>query len=198
MISRREASTGLLSSAVLAAAPGLAAENSAAIETCRRREPTVESLLFRLFGCVVPSANTRPDHCQIRFCPTCYGQPSASIGRRAATVLPPIGPRMVIEVYAAMEDGVWLYEPKTYALLPHLPDDIRTATGLQDFVGTAPLNLVYVAHGERMQDISAEKRRLYASVDTGFIGQNVYYSAPPKGWRPSFVGWSIMTSLITR
>ena len=88
---------------------------------------------------------------------------------------------MVIDVYAAMEDGVWLYEPKTHALLPHLPDDIRTATGLQDFVGTAPLNLVYVAHGERMTDVSPEERRLYASVDTGFIGQNVYLFCASEG-----------------
>jgi nitroreductase len=80
-----------------------------------------------------------------------------------------------------MEDGVWLYEPKTHAMLPHLPDDIRTATGLQDFVGTAPLNLVYVAHGERMTDVSPEERRLYASVDTGFIGQNVYLFCASEG-----------------
>jgi nitroreductase len=95
---------------------------------------------------------------------------------------------MVIDVYAAMEDGVWLYEPKTHALLPHLPDDIRPATGLQDFVGTAPLNLVYVAHGERMQDISAEERRLYASVDTGFIGQNVYLFCASEGLATVFRG----------
>jgi nitroreductase len=88
---------------------------------------------------------------------------------------------MVIDVYAAMEDGVWLYEPRAHALLPHLPDDIRTATGLQDFVGTAPLNLVYVAHGERMTDVSPEERRLYASVDTGFIGQNVYLFCASEG-----------------
>ena len=79
---------------------------------------------------------------------------------------------MVIDIYAAMEDGVWLYEPKSHTLQAHLAEDIRAATGLQDFVGIAPLNLVYVAHGERMTDISAEDRRLYASVDTGFIGQN--------------------------
>ena len=47
---------------------------------------------------------------------------------------------MVIDVYAAMADGVWLYEPQRHALLPHLHTDIRTQTGLQDFVGTAPLN----------------------------------------------------------
>jgi nitroreductase len=81
---------------------------------------------------------------------------------------------MVIDVYAAMADGVWLYDPQAHALLPHMPDDIRSQTGLQDFVATAPLNLVYVAHGERMTDVSSAERRLYASVDTGFIGQNVY------------------------
>ena len=48
----------------------------------------------------------------------------------------------MIDVYAAMADGVWLDEPKRHALLQHLPTYIRAQTGLQDFVGTAPLNLV--------------------------------------------------------
>ena len=74
-----------------------------------------------------------------------------------------------------------VYEPKTHTLQPHLSDDIRAATGLQDFVGTAPLNLVYVADGERMTDVSPEERRLYASVDTGFIGQNVYLFCASEG-----------------
>jgi nitroreductase len=88
---------------------------------------------------------------------------------------------MVIDIYIALAEGVWLYEPKAHALLPHLNDDIRRQTGLQDFVGTAPLNLVYVAHGERMLDISPEERPLYASVDTGFIGQNVYLFCASEG-----------------
>ncbi len=88
---------------------------------------------------------------------------------------------MVMDIYAAMEDGVWLYEPKTHALLPHLADDIRAQTGSQDFVASAPLNLIYVAHGERMLDINAEDRRLYASVDAAFIGQNVYLLCSSEG-----------------
>src|SRR5450631_2470166 len=32
---------------------------------------------------------------------------------------------MVIDVYAAMSDGVWLYEPKAHTLIPHLQADIR-------------------------------------------------------------------------
>ena len=95
---------------------------------------------------------------------------------------------MVMDIYLAMADGVWLYEPKGHALLPHLKEDIRAQTGLQDFVGSAPLNLVYVAHGERMTDVSPEERRLYASVDAAFIGQNVYLYCASEGLATVFRG----------
>jgi hypothetical protein len=42
--------------------------------------------------------------------------------------------------------GVWLYDSKA-TLLPYPKDDIGAATGMQDFLATALLNLVYVAHG---------------------------------------------------
>jgi nitroreductase len=95
---------------------------------------------------------------------------------------------MVIDVYAAMADGVWLYEPASHALLPHAKDDLRAQTGTQDFVATAPLDLIYVAHGERMTDVKAEERRLYASVDAGFIGQNVYLFCASEGLATVFRG----------
>lgn len=95
---------------------------------------------------------------------------------------------MVIDIYAAMADAVWSYEPQRHTLALHLPRDIRPQTGLQDFVANAPLNLIYVAHGERMQDISAEDRRLYASVDAGFVGQNVYLFCASEGLATVFRG----------
>ena len=95
---------------------------------------------------------------------------------------------MVIDVYAAMADGVWLYDPKAHALTLYMKDDIRAQTGLQDFVGMAPLNLVYVAHGERMKDVAPQERRLYASVDAAFIGQNVYLFCASEGLATVFRG----------
>lgn len=82
--------------------------------------------------------------------------------------------RIVLDVYVLQGDGVTIYDPVRHALLPHLKADLRKAAGQQDFVGTAPLELVYVAHGEKMADITTVERHLYASVDAAFIGQNVY------------------------
>lgn len=95
---------------------------------------------------------------------------------------------MVIAIYAAMRDGVWLYDPKSHSLLPHLSRDLRSETGTQDFVGVAPLNLIYVAHGERMSEYSEADRKLFASVDSGFIGQNVYLCCASLGLATVFRG----------
>jgi hypothetical protein len=95
---------------------------------------------------------------------------------------------MVIDVYLALANGVWIFEPKAHTLHLHLADDIRRHTGYQDFVSAAPLNLIYVAHAERMTDISAEERRLYASVDAAFIGQNVYLFCASEGLGTVFRG----------
>lgn len=94
---------------------------------------------------------------------------------------------MVIDLYLAMADGVWLYEPKAHALLSRIRDDIRRETGMQDFVAGAPLELIYVAHGERM-DVPPEERRLYASVDSAFIGENVYLFCASEGLGSVFRG----------
>jgi nitroreductase len=38
-----------------------------------------------------------------------------------------------------------------------------------------------MTYGERMPGVAAEDRRLYTSVDTGFIGQNVYLFCASEG-----------------
>lgn len=80
----------------------------------------------------------------------------------------------LIEIYAAMADGVWIYEPSTHSLRAHLATDIRSQTSMEEFAGQAPLELIYVARRTLMKDVPTWDRRLYASVDAAFIGQNVY------------------------
>jgi nitroreductase len=95
---------------------------------------------------------------------------------------------LVIDVYAAMEDGLWLYDPKRHALLAHPAGDVRARTGRQDFPAAAPLNLVYVAHGERLRELTPEDRKLFCSVDSAFIGQNVYLCCASLGLVTVFRG----------
>jgi nitroreductase len=187
MMTRRTASAGLAGSALLAATSSLAAAGPAARELPPPRseggKPLIQTLKLRR------SIREYSD----RALPT---QVLSDLLWAAFGVNRPSGDRtapywrhiMVINVYAAMADGVWLYEPIRHVLLPHLQADIRAQTGLQDFVATAPLNLVYVAHSERMRDISPNDRRLYASVDTGFIGQNVYLFCASEGLATVFRG----------
>jgi nitroreductase len=187
MVTRRQANAGLVSAAILAGGSALGAETAKIrslpppratggkplIDTLKLRRSTREydprplplqvlsDLLWAAFGVNRPS-----------------GDRTAPYWRHV----------MVIDIYAALSDGVWLYDPKEHRLEQRLDADIRGQTGTQDFVAAAPLNLVYVAHGERMQDISPEERRLYASVDTGFIGQNIYLFCASEGLATVFRG----------
>ena len=179
MITRRQANAGIFAGAA-AAAPGLAAaEEPKAITLPPPHKdgggPLLRALKLRRSTREYSDRKLPPQVLSDLWAAFGINRPN---GDRTAPYWRHV---MVIDVYAAMQDGVWLYEPKTHTLQPHLSDDIRAATGLQDFVGTAPLNLVYVAHGERMTDVSPEERRLYASVDTGFIGQNVYLFCASEG-----------------
>lgn len=86
-----------------------------------------------------------------------------------------------IDIYVALEKGLFLYDAVSHSLKPALPEDIRALTGKQDFVGGAPVNLIYVADFARMGDASDENKRMYAAADAGFIAQNVYLFCASEG-----------------
>jgi len=86
-----------------------------------------------------------------------------------------------IDIYVTTADGAYVYEAKAHALRQVLARDVRALTGMQDFVASAPLNLVYVADQSRMQDANAEDMNRYAAADTGFIAQNVYLFCASAG-----------------
>ncbi|HUB14320.1 MAG TPA: nitroreductase family protein [Acetobacteraceae bacterium] len=85
------------------------------------------------------------------------------------------------EILAATADGVWRYDAIRHRLLPLLAADVRGQTGVQDFVGTAPVDLIYVSNAQHLSGVSREEQRRVASADIGFIGQNVYLYCASEG-----------------
>jgi len=77
-------------------------------------------------------------------------------------------------VYAVLAQGCYRYEPREHRLVLVTAQDLRAATGVQDFVAGAPLNLVYVADLDRLGSIPAEERSFLVGADAGCIAQNVY------------------------
>jgi SagB-type dehydrogenase family enzyme len=86
-----------------------------------------------------------------------------------------------IDIYVVMADGAFVYDAKAHRLNPVGAGDIRAATGGQDFVKDAPVNLVYVADLAKTEDSSPEDQRLYTAVNAGFISQNVYLFCASEG-----------------
>jgi nitroreductase len=79
-----------------------------------------------------------------------------------------------IDVYAALPDALYRYDAREHALHFAVAGDLRPLTGVQDYVGAAPLNLVYVADFSRMKDASDSDRTFFAATDAAVIAENVY------------------------
>jgi nitroreductase len=188
MVTRRQVGAGLLSSVALAAARRVTADEARVVELPPPRttggRPLIEALRQRR-SIRDYATRTLPLQVLSDLLWAAFGINRPATGDRTAPYWRHI---MVIDVYAVMADGVWLYDPKRHALAQQLRADLRALTGRQDFAAIAPLNLVYVAHGERMQGVSAEDRRLFASVDAAFIGQNVYLFCASEGLATVFRG----------
>ena len=92
-----------------------------------------------------------------------------------------------ISIYVAMEEGLYLYNAKAQMLEPVLKKDLRrdTIVFLQPSRGSidhAPLQLIYVADYSKMGfETSDEDKKVYSSMDTGFISQNVYLYCASAG-----------------
>ena len=79
-----------------------------------------------------------------------------------------------MDVYVAMSDGLYLYETAQNQLRKILSDDIRAATGMQDYVKDAAIDLIYVADVAKAGWKDQESIEFYSGADTSFLAQNVY------------------------
>jgi len=92
-------------------------------------------------------------------------------------------------LYVAMPQGLFLYEPKPHALRLVVASDVRRVTGNQDFVDTAPLDLVFVADHARMKLVPAAQREAYAHATAGAMAQNVYLYCASEGLATVIRAW---------
>lgn len=79
-----------------------------------------------------------------------------------------------IQIYAVLADNTYRYDASAHRLHLAKTGDLRALTGVQDFVGTAPLDLVYVADFSKMSGATDEQRAFFAAADAAVVAQNVY------------------------
>jgi nitroreductase len=189
MMTRREASRALLSGAALIAVPGLtAAQDLQPVQLpspdTHGGKPLMQALRARRS---IREYTNRPLPLPVLsgLLWAAFGINRSASGDRTA---PSWRHLIALDIYLALAEGVWRYEPRAHRLLPQVGGDLRAQTGTQDFVGTAPVNLVYVADRTRMGDASPDDQRLYAFTDSGFIGQNVHLFCASEGLATVFRG----------
>jgi SagB-type dehydrogenase family enzyme len=94
-----------------------------------------------------------------------------------------------IDIYVALEKGLYLYDAKKNILQPVLAKDIRAVTGRQKFTQDAPVNLIYVTNLSKMGNADKKSKEFYSSTDTGFISQNVYLFCASEGLSTVVLGY---------
>lgn len=113
------------------------------------------------------------------------GGVSRDDGRRTAPSAMNVHP---VDVFVVLPEGIYHYEPDKHQLSPVVEGDFRKQTGTQDFVATAPVNLVYVADFGRFKKLSprfastpTEELMKWVCLEVGHQSQNVYlYCASEK------------------
>ncbi|HPT27646.1 MAG TPA: SagB/ThcOx family dehydrogenase, partial [Bryobacteraceae bacterium] len=89
-----------------------------------------------------------------------------------------------VDLYVALPDGLFLYNAKAHALELVSKSDARVLAGTQDFVGTAPLNIVMVARISKMKASSEDSQAdlvNWAAVEAGAVSQNIYLFCASEG-----------------
>ena len=94
-----------------------------------------------------------------------------------------------VDVYVALPEGLYRYDPHSHVLNLVGATDVRRVTGYQDFVDSAPMELIYVADHSRMKLVPAAQRESYASAAAGAMAQNVYLYCASAGLATVIRAW---------
>ena len=95
--------------------------------------------------------------------------------REDKRVVPSSQNRQEIDLYVVLSEGVYFYDAKTNLLILRAAGDFRKKAGTQDFVATAPVNLVMVCNLDKASN------RESGYIDSGYISQNIYLFCASEG-----------------
>ncbi|RQR35053.1 SagB/ThcOx family dehydrogenase [Burkholderia sp. Bp9143] len=94
-----------------------------------------------------------------------------------------------IDIYVALPYGVYRYDAPAHRLVLKHAVDARNLTGYQDFVGRAPLDLVYVVRTAAILDMPPQQRDVFSAIAAGAIAQNVSLYCAAAGLGTVVRGW---------
>jgi nitroreductase len=91
-----------------------------------------------------------------------------------------------IDIYVTTADGLFLYDPDKNELKVLGREDVRAVSGMQDFVKSAPVDLIYVADFAKAKGFGGqgeimETAELWSMAGTGAVLQNVYLWCASEG-----------------
>ena len=86
-----------------------------------------------------------------------------------------------LDIYAVTAEGAYLYDPATNSLQGVVAGDLRSATGMQDYAATAPLDIVIFVNEDRlklpdkdMNKVLQRNAERVAALDAGAVTENIY------------------------
>lgn len=81
--------------------------------------------------------------------------------------------RQEIDIYMSNKEGLFRYDAQEHTLVTIHNRDIRSLTGTQAYVATAPANLIIVADLDKIGS-DRQSNLQTANIDAGFVAQNIY------------------------
>ncbi len=100
---------------------------------------------------------------------------------RAGRTAPSSHNDQAIDTYAFLKSGVYKYDPLKHELIQVAEGDLRVKAGVQSYVGTAPLSLIFVADTGRLTGDDEASKREAMNFDAGHMSENVYLYAASAG-----------------
>lgn len=85
------------------------------------------------------------------------------------------------DLYVLLPEGAFRYVAAGHHLTQVTDTDLRAASGFQPFVGTAAVEIAFVADVTRVIDKKPEEAFETIYVDTGFISENLYLFCASEG-----------------